>query len=88
MAGLSIPQGGGFWEKGRAHQSGAMQAYGNRDRKRKTKVDAPDKTAGGGLMAAAGMGVAGSTVAAGTAVGGPAGAAIGAGVGMLAYYLS
>jgi len=52
---------------------------------------APGKSAGGGIMAAAGgaglasaMGVGAST----GALGGPVGLAIGAGVGALAYYMS
>ena len=59
--------------------------------------EAPDKTVGGGLMSAAGMGVAGAEAGAAmteagffstSAAAGPWGLAIGAGVGALSYFLS
>lgn len=53
--------------------------------------EAPQKTVGGGLMSAAGMGLAGAKVAtliSKSAAAGPLGLAIGAGVGALAYFLS
>lgn len=74
---------------GQAQQAlgGAGSLY---SRQQRPPADAPDKTAGGALGAAAGMGLAGYTAAAASkgAMGGPTGAAIGAGVGFLAYLLS
>jgi hypothetical protein len=96
MPGLSVPQrGGGFWERGQQHAQSAVNAYGAQSPKRKTELNAPDKTAGGGLMAGAGMAAGGyalgTSIGGGAAAGssaGPYGAAIGAGVGIIAYLLS
>jgi hypothetical protein len=95
MAGLSLPQGGGFWEMAQRHRQNAIQSYEGQRPKQETEFNAPGKTVGGGLAAGAGMGMAGYTIgssmAAGGAAGssaGPWGAAIGAGVGILAYLLS
>lgn len=66
----------------------AANTYAAMDKK---GPEAPKKTIGGGLMSAAGMGVAGAkaaTLISKSAVAGPWGLAIGAGVGALAYFLS
>jgi len=80
---------------GQRHATRAINAYGSLGQNRKTEIEAPDKTASGGLMAGAGMGAAGysigSSMAASGAAGasaGPWGAAIGAGIGLAAYLLS
>lgn len=53
-------------------------------------IEPPGKTAGGGISAAAGMGMAGYMMAGAASGGltGPQGAAIGAVAGLAAYYLS
>jgi hypothetical protein len=124
--GLSIPQGGGFLEKAQQFKQSAIGAYSSQIPSRKTQINPPGKTLGGGLSAGAGYGVAGytigssigagagtvaaglsdATVAAGTMATGTAagsavtgagaggssagwyGALIGAGIGLLSYYLS
>ena len=66
----------------------AANTYAAMDKK---GPEAPQKTVGGGLMSAAGMGLAGAKVAmliSKSAAAGPLGLAIGAGVGALAYFLS
>ena len=102
MAGLMLPQGGGFWNKGQEHARGALAAYGSQGQKRQTEINPPGKTASEGLMAGVGGAAAGYSIggmvggaAAGAGTGaatgssaGPWGAAIGAGVGLLAYLLS
>ena len=97
MPGLNVPQGsgGGFWRMGQQHAQSAIGAYGAQTPERKTELNPPGKTAGGGLMAGAGGAAAGYSL--GTAIGGgagtgstagPYGALIGAGVGLVAYLLS
>jgi len=66
----------------------AANTYAAMDKK---GPEAPKKTVGGGLMSAAGMGLAGAEAAkliSTSAAAGPLGLAIGAGVGALAYFLS
>ncbi len=66
----------------------AADTYAAMDKK---GPEAPKKTIGGGLMSAAGMGLAGAEAAkliSKSAAAGPWGLAIGAGVGALAYFLS
>ncbi|HPQ03517.1 MAG TPA: hypothetical protein PK183_09535 [Bacillota bacterium] len=66
----------------------AANTYAAMDKK---GPEAPKKTVGGGLMSAAGMGLAGAEAAkliSTSAAAGPWGLAIGAGVGALAYFLS
>lgn len=72
----------------------AADTYAAMDKK---GPEAPKKTVGGGLMSAAGMGVAGmeagvaateAGIFSASAAAGPWGLAIGAGVGALAYFLS
>ena len=80
---------------GQQHAQSAMNAYGSQVPERKTELNPPGKTAGGGLMTAAGGAAAGYSVgaamassgAAGSSAG-PWGAAVGAGVGLIAYLLS
>jgi hypothetical protein len=95
MPGLRIPQGGGFWQRGQQHAQGAMGGRSRMHPDRETELNAPGKTAGGGLMASAGMAAGGYAVGSAMAssgavgsAGGPWGAAIGAGVGLVAYLLS
>ena len=96
MAGLQIPRSGGsFWQKGQQHSSTAINAYGAQGQNRKTEMNPPGHTAGGDLMAGAGGAAAGYSIGAavggGAATGssaGPYGALIGAGIGLLGYYLS
>jgi len=74
-------------KKAAQYYSAASGTYGAMDKEEKIKK--PDKTAGGGLMAAGGGALTGAMVGAQIgSVGGPYGAAIGAGVGALAYFLS
>lgn len=63
----------------------AANTYAAMDKK---GPEAPKKTIGGGLMSAAGMGLAGAEAAKLISASGPWGFAIGAGVGALAYFLS
>ena len=80
---------------GQSHSRSAIGAYSRQHPGQETEHDIPDKTAGGALGAGAGYGVAGYTMGAAMAKGGmagakagPWGAAIGAGVGLLGYFLS
>ena len=60
----------------------AANTFGSMTKSQKQTTTPPDKTLGGGLMSAGGMATTGFIM------GGPTGAAIGAGVGALAYFLS
>lgn len=77
--GLSLPQGGGFWDMANKHHQNAIGAYGAQTKGQSTKFDPPGKTVGGGLMAGAGMGVAGYQL--GSAIGAGAGTAAAASAG-------
>lgn len=69
---------------------GAAQTYSSMTRNQTQRTEGPSKTVGGGISAAAGMGMAGYILAGASkgAIGGGWGAAIGAGVGLFAYLLS
>ena len=85
MSGLYVPRGGGnFWQMGQQHARSAMGAYGSQIPERKTELNPPGKTAGGGMMAGAGGAVAGYSISSSN----PYGAAVGAGLGIIAYLLS
>ena len=91
MQGLQLPQGGGFMGMAQGYsQMGANSYMGQKPRQEQT-ITAPDKTIGGGLMAGAGMGLAGAQLGpmiSASAAAGPWGAAIGAGIGILSYLFS
>lgn len=96
MAGLTPPSGG-FMDRANQAMGMASQSYSMQQRQLQ-QPGAPDKTAGGGIMAGAGMGVSGAVIGgmmAGGATGGmtgPQGALIGGAagaiVGLAGYFLS
>lgn len=98
MAGLTgVPRSIPRWdEQARSYLQGATGSYGSMMQQQKSTETShapdPSKTVGGGLTSAASMGMAGAYLGAegmlGSAIGGPAGLAIGAGVGLAAYLFS
>ena len=83
--GLRVPQGSSFREMAMQHGAQGLSAYAQQHPGSKTEITPPDKTAGGALMAGAGMAMAGAELGgmfagAGAAAGaGGAGAAAAAG---------
>lgn len=83
--------GGSFQDKANQFSSNAINARSRMQPGSRTETEAPGKTVGGGIGSTAGMAGAGAVIGAGAlkgSVGGPWGTAIGAGVGLLSYFLS
>lgn len=89
---LRLPPGGGFLERGLEMGRSGLTAYRSQMPNRNTKTEAPDPTIGGGISSGIGMGLAGYAAGEagmlGASMGGPAGAAIGFGLGMIGHLLS
>ncbi len=84
MPGLSMPQGGGFWNMAQQHSGLATNQYAAQRPKEETIIEPPGKTVGGGIAA----GVGGATAGYALTSSNPYGAAVGAAAMILAYYLS
>lgn len=86
--GLRVPQGGGFREMAMQSSAQGLRAYASQHPNQKTEITPPDKTFGGGVMAAAGMGIAGLGAASTLGVSATTAGLGGLGLGVLAYMLS